>query len=295
MRRPPSREPPLHADPTRRAIVLGPRAHELRDYVGSTAWAVLEEMMQRSTGAGDHVVAQVSIRSLASSRGLAKDTVNRAVRRLRDLGAIRARPLRQRCLPVRFLPARRPDRLPHRRPINDDQPPTTSPDNTPSNHQHHQHHEYPEYHRHGHHDPSTLGRSCLKNVRWSLRDLHFVRPCRAEPASRSGAERANHRLIARTLAGFSPLTATRSMASSTRESTSAPVRRSYSLAALRLVVRRVSFVSAATIASTRSAMKSKMPVRPSPQGSPTRSMFHAIGRDEGMAVAGALDDSGPGL
>jgi len=80
----------LHADPTRRTIVLGPRAHELRAHVGWTAWAVLEEMMQRSTGDGEHVVAQVSIRSLASSLGLAKDTVARAVRRLRDLGVIRA-------------------------------------------------------------------------------------------------------------------------------------------------------------------------------------------------------------
>ncbi len=80
----------MHADPTRRTIVLGLRAHELRAYVGSTAWVVLEEMMQCSTGDGDHVVAQVSIRSLASSLGLAKDTVNRAVRRLRDLGVIQA-------------------------------------------------------------------------------------------------------------------------------------------------------------------------------------------------------------
>jgi DNA-binding transcriptional MocR family regulator len=78
----------LHADSTLRSIVLGPRAHELRAYVGSTAWSVLEEMMQRSTGDGDHIVARVSIRSLASSLGLAKDTVARAVRRLRDLGAI---------------------------------------------------------------------------------------------------------------------------------------------------------------------------------------------------------------
>ena len=80
----------MHADPTRRTIILGPRAHELRAYVGPTAWAVLEEMMQRSTGDGDRIVAQVSIRSLASSLGLAKDTVARAVGRLRDLGAIEA-------------------------------------------------------------------------------------------------------------------------------------------------------------------------------------------------------------
>ena len=78
----------MHPDPTRRTIVLGPRAHDVRAYVGSTAWAVLEEMMQRSTGDGDQVVAQASIRSLASSLGLAKDTVARAVRRLRDLGVI---------------------------------------------------------------------------------------------------------------------------------------------------------------------------------------------------------------
>jgi len=77
----------LHADPIRRTIVLGPRAHELRAYAGTTAWVVLEEMMQCSTGVGDHVVAQVSTRSLASSLGLAKDTVARAVRCLRDLGA----------------------------------------------------------------------------------------------------------------------------------------------------------------------------------------------------------------
>lgn len=80
----------MQADPTRRTIVLGPKAHELRAHVGSTAWAVLEEMMQRSTGDGDHVVAQLSIRSLASSQGLAKDTVARAVRRLRDLGVVDA-------------------------------------------------------------------------------------------------------------------------------------------------------------------------------------------------------------
>ncbi|MGB7880467.1 MAG: hypothetical protein WBL31_17005, partial [Ilumatobacteraceae bacterium] len=82
--------PPLHADLERRALVLGPRAHELRAFVGTTAWSVLEEMMQRSTGDGDHIVAQVSIRSLASSLGLAKDTVARAVRRLSDLGVVAA-------------------------------------------------------------------------------------------------------------------------------------------------------------------------------------------------------------
>ncbi len=78
----------MHAESSHRSVVLGPRAHELRAHVGTTAWSVLEEMMQRSTGDGDHIVAQVSIRSLASSLGLAKDTVARAVRRLSDLGLV---------------------------------------------------------------------------------------------------------------------------------------------------------------------------------------------------------------
>ena len=69
-------------------LVLGPRAHELRRRIGPNAWVLLEEMMQRSTGDRDHVVAQVSIRSLAASLGLARDTVARAVRRLRDLGVV---------------------------------------------------------------------------------------------------------------------------------------------------------------------------------------------------------------
>jgi hypothetical protein len=83
-------EPPIPADPIRRTIVLGPAAHELRRHVGLTAWVVLEELLQRSTSDGDHVVAQVSIRSLGLSLGLAKDTVARAARRLRELGAIEA-------------------------------------------------------------------------------------------------------------------------------------------------------------------------------------------------------------
>ena len=80
----------MPADPNRRSVVLGPAAHELRRYVGPTAWAVLEEMVERSTGDGDHLTAQVSIRVLASSLGLAKDTVARAVRRLREIELIDA-------------------------------------------------------------------------------------------------------------------------------------------------------------------------------------------------------------
>ena len=80
----------MPAEPTRRAIVVGPKAHELRSYVGSASWAVLEEMMQVAVGPRDRLVAEVSIRSLATSLGVAKDTAARAVRRLRDLGVIEA-------------------------------------------------------------------------------------------------------------------------------------------------------------------------------------------------------------
>ena len=90
MRRRPRWEPPLPAEPSRRSIVVGPKAHELRRYVGSASWAVLEEMMQVATGPSDRLVAQVSVRSLAASLGAAKDTVARAVRRVRDLGVIEA-------------------------------------------------------------------------------------------------------------------------------------------------------------------------------------------------------------
>ena len=78
----------MSAESTRRTIVVGPAAHELRRYVGPTSWVVLEEMMQAATGPADRLVAEVSIRSLAGSLDLAKDTVTRAVRRLRDLGVI---------------------------------------------------------------------------------------------------------------------------------------------------------------------------------------------------------------
>jgi uncharacterized protein (DUF2252 family) len=71
-------------------VTTGPDAAKLRRQLGAMSWVVLEEMMERSTGDGDHVVAKVSIRSLASSLGLAKDTVARAVRRLSDLGVIEA-------------------------------------------------------------------------------------------------------------------------------------------------------------------------------------------------------------
>jgi DNA-binding transcriptional MocR family regulator len=53
---------------------------------------VLEEMLEHSqhddSGDGDGRLAAVSVRSLAGTLGVAKDTVHRAVTRLRDLGVI---------------------------------------------------------------------------------------------------------------------------------------------------------------------------------------------------------------
>lgn len=72
-------------------VVLGPAAHVLRRRVGASAWMVLEEMLEHSQASSDedgHRVAVVSVRSLAASLGVAKDTVQRATTRLRELGVI---------------------------------------------------------------------------------------------------------------------------------------------------------------------------------------------------------------
>jgi DNA-binding transcriptional ArsR family regulator len=80
----------LPADKTPRAVVIGPASSELRRAIGPTSWAILEEMALRSTDVGEFRVARVSVRALASSLGLAKDTAARAIRRLRDAGLVTA-------------------------------------------------------------------------------------------------------------------------------------------------------------------------------------------------------------
>ena len=49
---------------------------------------MLEELLLCSHGTTDECVACVSVRSLAASLGLAKDTAARAIRRLRDAGLV---------------------------------------------------------------------------------------------------------------------------------------------------------------------------------------------------------------
>ena len=71
-----------------RAVVIDATSIELRRALGATAWAVFEEMLLGSTVSNGECVASVSVRSLAASLGLAKDTVGRAVGRLRLAGIV---------------------------------------------------------------------------------------------------------------------------------------------------------------------------------------------------------------
>ena len=70
------------------SVVVGAGACELRRALGPTSWMVLEELLLHSTGPADACVARVSVRALAASLGLAKDTTGRAIRRLRDTGLV---------------------------------------------------------------------------------------------------------------------------------------------------------------------------------------------------------------
>ena len=79
---------PLPAEASARSVVVHPASDELRRALGPTSWVVLEELLLRSHGTTHEWVACVSVRSLAASLGLAKDTVARAIRRLRDAGLV---------------------------------------------------------------------------------------------------------------------------------------------------------------------------------------------------------------
>ncbi len=78
----------MATEATMRTVVVGAAASELRRTLGPTSWMVLEELLVRSTGPADACVAKVSVRALAASLGLAKDTVGRAIRRLRYAGLV---------------------------------------------------------------------------------------------------------------------------------------------------------------------------------------------------------------
>ncbi len=75
---------------TERRVVLSIESVELRRRLGPTAWVVFEQLLLESTGNGDTCAASVSVRSLAAQLGLAKDTVARALVRLRSAGLVDA-------------------------------------------------------------------------------------------------------------------------------------------------------------------------------------------------------------
>lgn len=77
-----------------RRIVLAADSTEWRRQLGPTAWVVFEELLLASTGTGGGCVASVSIRTLADRLGLAKDTIARALGRLRRAGLVTARQAR---------------------------------------------------------------------------------------------------------------------------------------------------------------------------------------------------------
>ena len=76
---------------TERRLLLTGESLELRRRLDPAAWMVFEELLLASTGSADGCVASVSIRGLADRLGLAKDTVARALGRLRRAGLVTAR------------------------------------------------------------------------------------------------------------------------------------------------------------------------------------------------------------
>jgi DNA-binding transcriptional ArsR family regulator len=72
----------------RRTIVVSPHARELRRRLGPTAWAVLEELLSASHGDAGDCHSTATVRSLAADLGLSKDTVARALARLRAAGIV---------------------------------------------------------------------------------------------------------------------------------------------------------------------------------------------------------------
>jgi DNA-binding transcriptional MocR family regulator len=71
-----------------RAFIVGPRVTGLRRRLGPTAWVVLEQLLASSTGPTGHCRACVSVRSLAADLAMSKDTVARALARLRSTGTV---------------------------------------------------------------------------------------------------------------------------------------------------------------------------------------------------------------
>jgi hypothetical protein len=65
-------------------IVVGTRAISLAGRVGPTAWTVLTALAVNAKSDAGGMVVSASVRSLAANLSLNKDTVSRALARLRD-------------------------------------------------------------------------------------------------------------------------------------------------------------------------------------------------------------------
>lgn len=78
----------MAAEPARRPVVLRPAAAHLRRVLDAGSWVLLEELLSRSVGEADASTTTASIRDLAGSLGVSKNTVGRAVDRLRSLGLL---------------------------------------------------------------------------------------------------------------------------------------------------------------------------------------------------------------
>jgi DNA-binding transcriptional ArsR family regulator len=80
----------LRADRRRVGVVFDARSAELRRALGASSWFVLEELLLQSEVRASERVAEASVRSLARALGVTKDTVARAIGRLRAAGIVAA-------------------------------------------------------------------------------------------------------------------------------------------------------------------------------------------------------------
>ena len=80
----------LNGEAMARSVAIDAASNRVRRTLGPTSWMVLEELLLRSSGASNECVARVSVRALAASLGLAKDTAARAIRRLRSARLVTA-------------------------------------------------------------------------------------------------------------------------------------------------------------------------------------------------------------
>jgi DNA-binding transcriptional MocR family regulator len=69
----------------RRVVTLGPGAPELRRQLGPTAWSALEVLVASMGADGD---ARASVRAVAAEVGVAINTAQRAIARLRHAGIV---------------------------------------------------------------------------------------------------------------------------------------------------------------------------------------------------------------